>query len=142
MASIAAVFAGIRNLQAALLQRFLQQLGRSAIELPFHQRVEDMHDGHVHALLQQAVRRFESEQSAADDDGFAMRARCIEHRVHVLQIAERDDAGRSLPGTGSIDRIRAGGEQQAIVRRFDAAARTHDAAHAIDRDDRIARCAA
>jgi hypothetical protein len=49
------------ELHAASLQRLLQQCCGRAVELAFHQRVENMHDRNVHALLEQAVRCFESQ---------------------------------------------------------------------------------
>ena len=62
----------------------------------------------------------------------------LQHRVDVLQIAEGHDAGEIAAGHRQHDRLRAGREQQPVVRSLDAAARAHDAAHAVDRDDRIA----
>ena len=45
------------------------------IELTLHQRVGEMNDGDVAALHLQAARGFEAQQSAADDDSLAARAR-------------------------------------------------------------------
>ena len=75
---------------AALFQRRLEQRAGRRVELPLHQRVEQVHDRHVHALQGQPVRGFEAQQSAADDHRATSVARRLEHALNIVQVAERD----------------------------------------------------
>ena len=60
-------------------------------------------------------------------------ARALEHAVHVVEVAEGHDAGQILARQRQHDRIGAGGDQQPVVGRDRAAARTHHAPLAVDR---------
>ena len=50
-----------------------------------------MNYGHLAALHLQAARGFESQQSAADDDGLRARLGRSRMRARVVEIAERED---------------------------------------------------
>ena len=101
---------------AALFQRLAQQSAGDLIELALHQRVEQVHDGDVHAALHQAVGGFEAEQTAADHDGVLVAGRGLDHALDVLNVAKADDAREVLARQRQHDRVRTGGDQQAIVR--------------------------
>src|SRR6059058_1817810 len=75
-----------------------------------------MHDGDVHAALHQTVGGFEAEQTAADHNGVLVARRSLNHALDVLNVAKADDARKILARKGQHDRVRAGGDQQAIVR--------------------------
>ena len=89
---------GHAELDAAPLHDCFSRAAARPVELAFHQRVKDVHDRHIHALLEQAARGFEPEQSAADHDRLALCTRGLKHGVDVLQVAERDDAGQIAAG--------------------------------------------
>ena len=116
-----AIADGLRRhpeLEAALFQRRLRSSAAAGrVELTLHQRVGDVHDGHVHALLQQAVGCFETQQAAADHDRLAVGARRLQHGVDVMQVAERDDAGqvvaRNRQHESDSSRWRAAGDRTA-----------------------------
>ena len=91
-----------------------------------------MDDGGLHAAFRQPVGGFETQQPAADDDGFAALFRRRLHRVDIVQVAEGDHAGKVGAGQGQADRVGAGGEDQPVI--ADAlAVMQHDLlAHAVD----------
>ena len=69
-----------------------------AIELRFHQMLAEMDDMHLAAVIQQAARRFEPEQAAADHDRFLAGFACSrDHAVAVVERAEPEHAGFSSP---------------------------------------------
>ena len=66
------------------------------------------------------MRRFEPEQSAADDDGVATVIRSAQHRADVVHVAEGDDSLQVVPRHRDDERVGAGREEQLVVG-FDAA---------------------
>src|SRR6185369_14436333 len=123
---------------AALFERFAQQSASDLIELTLHQRVEQMHDGDVHAALHQAVGGFEAEQAAADHDGVLVARRSLNHALDVLNVAKADDAGKVLARQRQHDRVRTGGDQQAVVRHPRAVSGNDFAGTPIDHLDHFA----
>src|SRR5689334_7232014 len=81
---------------AAGLHRLREEVARSRIELPLHQRRHQVDDGYVHALLVEPCSGLESQQPAADHHGFAARLRREHHGMHVVEIAIGEDAGEVL----------------------------------------------
>jgi hypothetical protein len=67
------VLALVMHLDAARLDRLLQQIAGGRIELALHQRRHEMQHGDVHAARLQAGRGLEAEQAAADDDRLGAR---------------------------------------------------------------------
>ena len=121
-----------QELQAAIFQRLLQHLARSRIELAFHQPVRQVHDRHVHAAQLEAIGRFKTEQAAADDHRMLVLRRGFDHRVGVLDVAIGDHALQVLARHRQHERIRTGGEQQAIIFGSGAVFGDHQALDAID----------
>jgi len=78
--------------QAAFFQTRAQHVRRNRVELAFHQGIEHMHHGHLHALLHQAVGRFQPEQATADHHCVLAGLRRRQHGFHVLDVAKPDDA--------------------------------------------------
>ncbi|MCY1298590.1 hypothetical protein D9M70_480840 [compost metagenome] len=119
--------------QALAFQRALEQRGGGLVELAFHQAVGQVHHGHVHALAQQSVGRFQSEQAAADHHRMAMIARGMQHGLDVLDVAERDHAFELVARHRNDERLGAGGQQQAVIAHFASRGGTHHAAWPVDR---------
>ena len=127
-----------QELEAALLERALQQSAGGAVELPLHQRRHEVHDRDVHAALLQAVRGLEAEQAAADHDRVPVLARRRDHLVDVGDVAVGHDAGQLLARQRQHDGVRAGREDHAVVRHLDAGLRDHAPARAVDLHDFVA----
>jgi hypothetical protein len=114
------------------LERGLQQLRRRAVELPLHQPRHQMDDGHVHSAKLEAVRGFEAQQPATDDDGMLVLLRRGDHRVGVGDVAIRDDTRQIFSRNRQDHRARSGREQEAIVQRDSAVGGDDFAARAVD----------
>ncbi len=127
-----------RELEAASLERFAQQTGRRGVELPFHEAVDEMHDGHVHAALLKPVCRLETEQPAADHDGFRGSAGRVDHALDVVDVAIRDDAVEIDARQRQHDGVRARREQEPVVRRDGVALAADLSPGAIYLDDTLA----
>nr|GEU28124.1 hypothetical protein [Tanacetum cinerariifolium] len=125
--------------EAPVFQRLLQQQRGGLVELLVHQRVAHVHHGDRHALALQAAGGLQSQQAAADHHRVAVVARHGEHAFHVLDIAKRQHAGQLVARYGNDERLRAGGDQQAVVAHLQAGAGAHDAVLAVDMFDRVAR---
>ena len=109
---------GVRTEQereAALLQRGLQQFAGDIVELPIHQPRREVHHADLHAAQHQAVRGFEPQQTAADDDGVPVFRGRLDHRVGVVDVAVGDHALQIPAGHGRDERVRAGGDEQPVV---------------------------
>ena len=94
------------------------------VELPFHQRVAEVHDGDVHAALGKPV----AASSPSRPPPITTARRPLPRRLRACASTSSRSRnvttpGRSLPGTGSTIGIGAGREQQPVVRRVDALAR-------------------
>ncbi len=86
--------------------------------MPFHQHVKQVDDGDFHALFHQTGSRFQTKQTASDHHPiFPARARRVHHRLHVLDVAEGDDAWQIVAGYGQDDGIGTGRQQQPVVGR-------------------------
>ena len=127
-----------QNLDAALFDRLLQQIRGIGIELTLHQRRHQMNDRRLHAVGRKTGGRFESEQTAADDHRVAALPGGRQHRVDVVEVAERDDAGKLGAGNREQDRPGAGRDDQMIVWLDSAGLRAHASRRAIDGDDGFA----
>ncbi len=122
--------------QPARFERLLQQRRRGLVELALHQPGHQVHDAHVHAAFAQPVGGLEPEQPAADDDRLALRRGRVDHRLRVGDVAVGQHAGQADARHCRQRRHRAGGEQQPVVRGFDAACGLDDARAAPDRRHR------
>ena len=67
-----------------------------AVELLFHQVAAEMDDVDVAAVVEQAARRFQAEQAAADHGGLRALLRVGDDAVAVVERAEGEDAGAQL----------------------------------------------
>ncbi len=123
---------------AALFQRLPQHSACNRIELALHQTIEEMHDGDVHTALHQTVGGFQTEQTAADDDGVPPARRGFDHAVDVMDIAKADDAGEILARNRQDDRIGTGRNQQAIIGNTRTLGGDDLAGAPVDHDDRLA----
>ena len=126
------------DLDAASLDRALQEMAGSRIELPLHQRRHQMQHGDVHAALFEPGRSFEAEQSAADHHGLGARLRGKQHRLHVVEIAIGQDARKVVAGNRQNERRRAGRDDQFVVGGSYATIGRHGLRSAVDRDDLVA----
>ena len=124
--------------EAARLERSAQQARRGSIELALHQRVHQMEHGDGHPLLHQAVRGFEAQQAAADDDRVLARARRVQHRFDIGDRAEGEHARQILARDRQHDRIGTGHQQKAIVGRPRSIRRNDAAPPPVDLDDLLA----
>jgi hypothetical protein len=85
--------------------------------LPFHQRVEQVHDRDVASPHLQPARGFETEQPATDDDRARLRSRAPEQGSRIVERAEREHAVFVEPCDRRKPRCAAGRQQQRVVRR-------------------------
>ncbi len=103
------------ELDAALDERLFEHLRRRGIELPFHQRVEHVHDRDLHALLEQAVGGLQAQQAAADHDGVPVAFGGREHGFNIVDVAKADHARQVMPRHGQDEGVGAGGDEQPVV---------------------------
>jgi hypothetical protein len=104
-----------QEFHAALFERAVQHCSGHFVELAFHQRPGKMYHGDEHAALFQPVGRLQAQQPAADDDGVAQRLGGADHGVHVVDVAEAEDAGQLAARHRDNERIGTGGQQQPVV---------------------------
>ncbi len=128
-----------QKLQAALLQRGLEQVGGRLVELALHQDVHEVDHGHVHAVLLQAVGRFQAEQAAADHHRLLVVAGALQHDLHVADVAEADHPFQVVSRHRDDEGVGAGGKQQPVVLRHHAGSGPDLAGLAVDRHHRVAR---
>ena len=121
-----------QKFDTALFQGFLQHLARHGIQLPFHERVHQMHHGHLHALLVQTAGGFQPQEAAADDHHVPILLGRREHVIHVLNIAKRNHARQRATGYWNNKRQGAGGQEQSIIAGGDAVAGADLAVFAVD----------
>ena len=126
------------ELQAARLERLLQHPARDLVELALHQPRHEVNDRHRHAAQHQAVGGLEAEQAAADHDRVLVRLRRLDHRVGVGDVAVGDDAVEVLARQRRDERVRAGRDQEPVVRRLGAVVGDGDPAAAMDVDHLLA----
>ena len=87
------------------------------IELAFHQRGHQVHDGHVAAAHLEAARGLQAEQAAADHHRFHTRSGALQQVPRVVERAEREDVllveslNRRFEGRASRR------QQQRVIRR-------------------------
>jgi len=86
-------------------QRHLQQCRGGCIQLLIHQAGADMHYRDLHALTQQTVGRFQSQQTAADHHRMAMDTGCCQHVMDIINRAECHDSGQVVTGTGMMNGV-------------------------------------
>ncbi|MNO94992.1 hypothetical protein D3C76_866250 [compost metagenome] len=79
------------------------------------QPVGQVHHGHVHAALLEAVGRFQSEQAATYDHCVAVGARGLDHGAGAGDIAVADHALQAVAGNRQAAGGRASGDHQAVV---------------------------
>ena len=127
-----------QEFQATVFERLLQHLAGHFVELAFEQPFCGMHHGDIHAAQLETVGRFEAEQAAADDHRMPVQAGRRDHLVGILDVAITDDAGQIVAGNRQNERIRAGGDQQAIVGLFRAVVGDDLALDPVDTDDVLA----
>ena len=126
------------DLDAARFDRPLQQIAGGRVELALHQRRHDVQDGDVHVAHAKPGRRFEPEQSAADDHGLGPRLRGEQHGVDVVEVAIGQDARQIVAGHRQDEGNRAGGDDELVVGRGDAVVGGDGLGRAVDRDDLVA----
>ena len=126
------------ELQAAILERLLQQLACHVVELPVHQPRRDVHHRDLHAAQHQPVGRFQAQQAAADHHRVLVARGGVDHLVGVCDVAIGDDALQVLAGQRRDEWRRAGRDQQPVVAFLRAVFGADDACLAIDVDDLLA----
>ena len=126
------------DLDAARLDRLLQQVAGGRIELALHQRRHDVQHGDVHAAFLEAGGGLEAEQAAADDDGLGARLRREQHGVDVVEVAVGEHARQILAGHRNDERHRAGGDDQLVVGLRHAVVGGDGLGLAVDGDDLVA----
>jgi hypothetical protein len=87
------------------------------VELPLHERVDEVDDGDVGAVDLEAARGLESEQAAADDDGARGRPGAGDERARVVECAEDEHAVLVEAVNRRHPRGAARREEQRVVRR-------------------------
>lgn len=117
---------------AAGFQRALQEFAGGAVQLAFQQPVGEVHDGHVHAALLEAVGRLQAEQAAADHHRVAVGPGAVDHGLGVGDVAVADHALQAIAGYRQDEGDRAGGQQQAVVLGLAAVRGDHPAADPVD----------
>ena len=128
-----------QEFQAALLKRVLQHLAGDIVELTLHQAAGQMHDGDIHAAQFQAIRGFESEQAATDDDGMLVRFSRGDHGIRVMDVAIGNHAREFLARHRQHERVRAGRHEQAVIFRHGAVFGDDLPARAVDARDFLAK---
>ena len=104
------------HLDAARLDRPLQQMAGRRIELALHQGRHQVQDGDVHALLLQARRRLEPQKAAADHHGIAAATlRRQQHGLDIVEVAIGQHARQVVARHRQDDRVGAGTDDQLVV---------------------------
>ena len=127
-----------QELEALVLERLLQHPAGHFVELAFEQPRAEVHHGDIHAAQFEAVGRFEAEQTAADDHRVPVHAGGFDHLVGVLDVAVTDDTRQIVAGNRQNERVRAGGDEQAVVGFLGAVVGDHLAFDAVDLGDLLA----
>src|SRR5690606_5551122 len=127
------------EVQPALAQRLLQQRTSHRVELALQQPAGQVHHGHLHAALPEAVGRLQPEQPTADHHRVPLHLRGLDHGAGVVDVAVADDALQVLAGDRQDERHRTGGQQQAVVLGLGAVGRHHPAAHAVEPGELLAQ---
>ncbi len=122
------------DFDAALKNGLLEQIAGVGIELALHQCRHQMHDRNLHALERQTRRRFEAEQSTADDHGMAAFFGRLMHERDVVEIAEGHHALEIGAGNRNDERLRTGGDDQLVIGEFFAGRRLDRFGGAVDGD--------
>ena len=123
------------KLHAARLQRLAQHVAGHVVELALHQPRREVHQRDIHAARHQAVGGLQTQQPATDDDRMGVRLGGLDHRVGVGDVAECDHADQVAPRQRRDERVRAGRDQQPVVRLLGAVLGLHDAPRPVDIDD-------
>src|SRR4030095_9996872 len=79
---------------------------RRRIKLAFHEPVHEMQHGDLDARFREPVGGLKPEQTAADDDG--PRTGSFSDGVHVVDVAERENARQIHSENAELDRLGAG----------------------------------
>ena len=85
------------------------------IELPFHQRRHEVHDGDITALNLQAARCLEAEQSTADHNRSHARSGLLEQLPRVVERPEGEHPISFEPRDRRLERGTTGCQQQRVV---------------------------
>ena len=108
-----------QDFDAACFKVLLEEETGCGVELAFHEGGHKVDDGNVHAAFGEACGSFETEEAAADDDGFAARLGGEDHGLHVVEIAVGENAGQGVAGNRNDHRHRAGRDDELVVVRGD-----------------------
>src|SRR6185369_11447321 len=79
------------EIQPAFVQLFLKELARLDVQLTLHQGVHEMDHSSGHAALEQAVGRFKTQKTAANDNGALICLGGGNHLIHVGDVAKGAD---------------------------------------------------
>ena len=126
------------GLHAAISQGAAQQEARRLIELALHQHVHQVDDRGPHPSPGQPVGGLKTQQPAADHHGLAARIGGGHHGLHIVQVAEGDDAGQVRARQRQPYRIRAGSQDQPVIGRLRSVAGPHHPGFTVDLGDRAA----
>ena len=103
-----------QHLNSHPLHLFFEIAAADKVQLPLHERIHQVHNGHITALHLKSARGFESKQAAANHDSFDSRTRTLQQGAGVIQIAEDEDVILLNPFDGWNKRRAAGGDQQLV----------------------------
>lgn len=99
------------DVDAALVQRLFQKIGRCRIELPLHDRRHQMDDGDVHSPALQPISCFQTQKAGADDDGATLAFGDFKHLRDIVEIAIGENARQLM----AVDGMMKGREPVAIT---------------------------
>ena len=116
---------------AHFLEGLLEETARFGVELVFHEVFGEVNDVDLQTPVHQPACGFETEQSAADDDGPSDVRRVVDHLRAVVKSAKCKDAGseRSILGVEAVDwrhEGKAAGREYELVVRHEVSARGVD----------------
>ena len=100
---------------AAALELALQQVAGGGVELALHQGGHQVDHRHLHALLQEAGRGFQTEDATPDHGYFRPRTRMRDNAFDILERAQEIDAGKVRTKERRRVRRAAVGENAGVV---------------------------
>ena len=120
-----------QDLDALRFDGALQERSGAHIELTFHQPIHEVNQRDLGAGFGEAIGSFDAQQPAADHDDARAATRRPGNRLHVGQVAERQDAAQIAAFDRQADGARAGGEDELGERRASCRRRASPCATAV-----------
>ena len=101
--------------QAPLFKRLLQEVASNPVELSIHQPRRHMDDGDLHATLGQAIGRFKTQQSSANDHGVCVDFGRFNHGGRVGNVPVGHYTVKFNARQGQHEGVGSGGKNQSVI---------------------------